>query len=78
MAELQANPLLSRLVSLHNQDLLGLQEMEFNGLLFNQEWSETLGNELEEQIARIDKKLYSYHDLDDFNPNSNDHISVLL
>ena len=76
--ELESTPLLSRLVSLHNQDLLGLQEMEFNGLLFNQEWSETLGNELEEQIAKLDKKLYSYHDLDDFNPNSNDHISVLL
>lgn len=76
--ELQSNPVLSRLVSLHNQDLLGLQEMEFNGLLFNQEWSETLGHELEEQIAKIDQKLRTYHDLDGFNPNSNDHISVLL
>ena len=41
--ELADNPLLTRLISLHNQDLLGLQEMEFNGLLFNQTWSETLG-----------------------------------
>jgi DNA polymerase I-like protein with 3'-5' exonuclease and polymerase domains len=55
-----------------------LQEMEFNGLLFNQEWSETLGAELEEQISKLDKHLYEYHLLDSFNPNSNDHISVLL
>lgn len=72
------NPTLARLISLHNQDLLVLQEMEFNGLLFNQSWSETLGHELEEQIAKLDQRLYSYHNLPDFNPNSNDHISVLL
>jgi len=76
--ELADNPLLTRLISLHNQDLLGLQEMEFNGLLFNQTWSETLGAELEEQIAKLDKRLYTFHSLDTFNPNSNDHISVLL
>tara|TARA_R110000772_G_scaffold39527_1_gene92860 strand:+ start:705 stop:1862 length:1158 start_codon:yes stop_codon:yes gene_type:complete len=76
--ELQDNPLLSRLVSLHNQDLLGLQEMEFNGLLFNQQWSETLGHELEEQINKLDERLRQYHNLDSFNPNSNDHISCLL
>jgi DNA polymerase I-like protein with 3'-5' exonuclease and polymerase domains len=78
VAELENNPTMKRLISLHNQDLLVLQEMEFNGLLFNQSWSETLGHELEEQIAKLDKKLYTYHNLPDFNPNSNDHISVLL
>lgn len=78
LKEVSQDPLLARLCSLHNQDLLGLQEMEFNGLLFKQEWSETLGHELEEQIVKLDKKLYTFHDLDDFNPNSNDHISVLL
>jgi len=76
--ELSKNSLLARLVSLHNQDLLGLQEMEHNGLLFNQDWSETLGAELEEQIAKLDKRLYDHHNLDTFNPNSNDHISCLL
>tara|TARA_R110002012_G_scaffold197905_1_gene366549 strand:- start:1767 stop:2933 length:1167 start_codon:yes stop_codon:yes gene_type:complete len=76
--ELKDNHLLNRLVSLHNQDLLGLQEMEFNGLLFNQTWSETLGAELEEQIAKLDKRLYTYHNFDTFNANSNDHISCLL
>jgi DNA polymerase I-like protein with 3'-5' exonuclease and polymerase domains len=76
--EISQNPTLARLCSLHNQDLLGLQEMEFNGLLFKQEWSETLGHELEEQIVKLDKSLYDFHNLHDFNANSNDHISVLL
>lgn len=75
---LSQDTLLKRLVSLHNQDLLGLQEMEYNGLLFNQQWSETLGNELDEQISKLDNRLYSYHNLFSFNPNSNDHISSLL
>lgn len=78
VAEVNANPLLARLISLHNQDLLVLQEMEFNGLLFNQEWSEVLGNELEEQISKLDRTLFQYHQFDDFNPNSVDHVSCLL
>jgi len=52
--------------------------MEFNGLLFNQEWSEVLGNELEEQIDKLDRSLFQYHEFDDFNPNSVDHVSCLL
>ena len=72
------NPLMMRLMSLHNQDLLGLQEIEFNGLHFNQELSETLANELDEQISKLDRHLYDYHSFDNFNPNSNDHVSVLL
>jgi DNA polymerase I-like protein with 3'-5' exonuclease and polymerase domains len=76
--EVKKNPLLARLISLHNQDLLVLQEMEFNGLLFNQEWSEVLGNELEEQIDKLDRSLLQYHEFDNFNPNSVDHVSCLL
>ena len=69
---------MERLISLHNQDLLVLKEMEANGLLFNQKWSEVLGNELSEQIAQLDRKLYNYHLFTDFNPNSVDHVSALL
>lgn len=76
--EVNKNPLLARLISLHNQDLLVLQEMEFNGLLFNQEWSEVLGNELEEQIDKLDRSLFQHHEFDNFNPNSVDHVSCLL
>lgn len=78
VAEVKPNPLLARLISLHNQDLLGLQEMEHNGLLFNQAWSEVLGAELEEQIEKLDKRLHEYHDFVSFNANSNDHVSTLL
>lgn len=78
MEELNNRPELKRLVSLHNQDLLVLQEMEFNGILYDYDKSKTLGDELEEQIAKLDKQLYSYHQFDNFNPNSVDHLSAFL
>ena len=69
---------MQRLISLHNQDLVILQEMEFNGLLFDENSSTILAGELEEQIAVIDKILMEYHDLVEFNPNSTEHVSSLL
>lgn len=78
LEDLEANPHLKRLISLHNQDLLVLEEMEFNGVLYDQDKSEILGNELEEQIAKLDKRLYVFHNFDMFNPSSVDHVSALL
>ena len=79
LAEVQAGSLqLQRLISLHNQDLLVLQDMEFNGLLYNARKSEELANELEAQIVELDSELYGYHNCDSFNPNSGDHLSCLL
>jgi DNA polymerase I-like protein with 3'-5' exonuclease and polymerase domains len=69
---------MQRLISLHNQDLVILQEMEFNGLLFDENSSTILATELEDQIAVIDKILMEYHDLVEFNPNSTEHVSSLL
>lgn len=69
---------LIKLISLHNQDLLVLQEMEFNGLLFDEKWSEVLANELDEQIGKLDKSFIELHNCVSFNPSSNDHISALL
>ena len=69
---------MQRLISLHNQDLIILQEMEFNGLLFDENSSVSLAKELEEQIAVIDKILFEYHELVEFNPNSTEHVSSLL
>lgn len=74
----QLPPQLRRLISLHNQDLLVLQEMEFNGLLFDEERSNELARDLEEQLDRVDGILYEYHNLDSFNPNSTEHLSSLL
>ena len=67
-----------RLISLHNQDLLVLQDMEYNGLQYEYDKSLILGNELDEQISKLDRQLYEYHTFDNFNPNSNVHLSALL
>jgi DNA polymerase I-like protein with 3'-5' exonuclease and polymerase domains len=69
---------MQRLISLHNQDLIILEEMEFNGLLFDENRSNILAKELETQIEVMDKILYDYHDLVEFNPNSTEHVSSLL
>ena len=77
-AVLKERPELQRLISLHNQDLMVLQEMEYNGLNFEYEKSNTLGDELEEQIGKLDRRLHEYINYDAFNPNSVDHLSALL
>jgi len=69
---------MQRLISLHNQDLIILQEMEFNGLLFDENSSNHLAKELEDQIEIIDRILFEYHELVEFNPNSTEHVSSLL
>lgn len=74
----KASPQLRRLVSLHNQDLLVLQEMEYNGLVFDEAKCTELGEELTVQIKRLDDILYDYHQTDGFNSNSTEHLSALL
>jgi len=78
LLEMNKKPHLIKLVSLHNQDLLVLQEMEFNGLLFDEQWSEVLADEVDEQIGKLDKQLFEFHNCNDFKSNSNDHISAFL
>jgi len=67
-----------RLISLHNQDLLVLQDIEYNGLQYEYQHSITLGDELDEQISKLDRQLYQYHSFEHFNPSSNVHLSCLL
>ena len=69
---------MQRLLSLHNQDLLILEEMEYNGLRFNETDCVRLGQETTKDIERIDSMLYTYHNLPEFNANSSEHISALL
>jgi DNA polymerase I-like protein with 3'-5' exonuclease and polymerase domains len=79
LAEVQASsPQLQRLISLHNQDLLVLEEMEYNGLLFDETRSAELAEDLTEQIRRLDELLMDYHNTPDFNSNSTEHLSALL
>ena len=67
-----------RLISLHNQDLLVLEEMEYNGLLFNETQSLVLAEKLDEEIKNIDIELSKACPIDGFNFNSKDHLSTLL
>lgn len=69
---------MQRLISLHNQDLMVLEEMEFNGILYDESKANTLAKELEEQIKTIDETIYPYHNLCEFNLSSNEQLSCLL
>lgn len=67
-----------RLVSLHNQDLLVLQAIEYNGLLFD-EVACLRQAELEQvNIDNLRASLYSSHSIPEFNTESGDHLSALL
>ena len=54
---LSDKPQLRVLCSLHNQDLLVLQEIEYNGMIFNEDKSEELANETKRQIEILDLEL---------------------
>jgi len=71
-------PQRQRLLSLHNQDLIVLQEMEFNGIMFEEEKSLQYAQDMEEQIIKINTELYDLCGVGDLNFNSNDHLSCLL
>lgn len=76
--QFKENITLRKLFALHCKDLKVLQEMEFNGILYDQKRSEIFAYELEEQIDKLDRRLYDIHRLDSFNPSSNDHLSAFL
>ena len=64
--------------SLHNQDLLVLEEMEYNGVIYDEDGCNRGAKDLSTSIERIDQELFSYHMLPDFNPSSTEHVSSLL
>jgi DNA polymerase I-like protein with 3'-5' exonuclease and polymerase domains len=67
-----------RLVSLANQDLLVLEDIEYNGFYFNEEKCLTKAQELQETINQLRMELNDYHNIEEFNTESGDHLSVLL
>ena len=69
---------MQRLISLHNQDLMVLQEMEYNGILYDEEGCNEGAKDLILRINTIDNRFYQYHSLAEFNPSSGEHISSLL
>ena len=66
------------LISLANQDLITLLEIEKNGMLYDINLSITEGNKIQEEINEIDKQLKDITAFPSFNGNSGDHISVVL
>ncbi len=66
------------LLSLLNQDLLVLQEMEWNGLRFDKALSLSKAAELETRIERVQQQLGVFHSVPCFNWASGDHLSCLL
>ena len=67
-----------RLVSLANQDVLVLAEMEYNGFYFDEELCKEKAVELEEKIKQLRMELNDYHNIEEFNTESGDHLSALL
>lgn len=67
-----------RLVSLHNQDLLVLQEIEYNGLLFDEGACLRQAEVEQVNINDLRASLYTSHSIPEFNTESGDHLSALL
>lgn len=59
-------------------DLLVLEEMEYNGILYNTNESINRANELDEILTSIKDNISQYSTIPNFNINSGDHISLLL
>lgn len=71
-------PALHKLILLQGLDLLVLQEIEENGILYDKEGSITKGDEVEIEIASITKQLQETIQFEQFNLSSGDHLSCLL
>ena len=67
-----------RLVSLMNQDLLVLQDIEYNGFYFDEEACKNKSVELQKIINELRMELHDYHNIEEFNTESGDHLSALL
>lgn len=66
------------LISLANQDLLTLLEIEKNGMLYAVKESVSAGDALQEKLDAIDASLVAITGCPDFKPSSGDHISAAL
>ena len=66
------------LISLANQDLMVLEDIEWNGMYFNPEVVKKKETDIAEQIREIQTKLDLYHSIPCFNWASPAHISALL
>ena len=67
-----------KLLSLEMQDLVVLEDVEWNGMRFNRAKVEAKEKELETQISELQKSLDVYHNVPNFNWGSPAHLSALL
>jgi len=72
------SPAFKRLVSLALQDLIVLQEIEYNGFYFDEGACLNKAIELQQTINDLRMELNDYHNIDEFNSESGDHLSCLL
>lgn len=66
------------LFRLQCNDLLVLQEMEWNGLIYDEESSLEKSKEIEFEIEKVERKLDTLLDYPEINYNSNDDLSLIL
>ena len=66
------------LFTMQNEDLLILEEMEWNGLRYNMEAALARGKEIDAEISRIDADLRCLVPVGDLNYRSNAHLSAII
>jgi DNA polymerase I-like protein with 3'-5' exonuclease and polymerase domains len=66
------------LFSLANQDLIALEEIEYNGMLYNTQLSVELGDAIQIDLDLLDVEMRTFLDTPEFKPSSNDHVSAAL
>lgn len=76
--EFNGDPQLYKLFRLHCQDLLVLQEMEYNGMLYDVESSLRLAEEEENKVTRMEEELKEGYEHIPLNFQSRDHLSCYL
>ena len=78
LKEFKEDPLLYKLFKLHCLDLLVLEDMEWNGMLYDVEESERLAVKEEEKIRQIEQELLKGFEDVPINFQSRDHLSSYL
>jgi DNA polymerase I-like protein with 3'-5' exonuclease and polymerase domains len=69
---------MNKLVGVTMYDLVTLQDIEWNGLLYNKKKSLKKGDDIQEEIQQIDNTLKNIFGADWLNINSGDHLSAVL
>lgn len=69
---------INALINLHNQDLLVLEEMEWNGTKFDWTWLKIQEVETEALLQKTEVEIKEAAGFGHFNPGSSEHVSALL